>query len=103
VDGLDELKEDERQIVYSSLRDLLSINKITKLFLSSRNDESQTMGSDRTSKYRICLLPEKISIDINSYIRHAVRNLRAGGRLAIRDPWLERDVLDALVDGAKGM
>jgi hypothetical protein len=103
VDGLDELKEDERRVVYSSLRDVLSINKIIKLFLSSRNDESQTVGLDGASKYRICLLPEKIPIDINGYIRHAVRNLRAGGRFAIRDPWLERDVLDALIDGAKGM
>jgi hypothetical protein len=103
VDGLDELKEDERQLVYSSLRDLLRIKKTIKLFLSSRNDESQTVSLDSTSKYRICLLPEKISIDINAYIRHAVHTLRTDGRLAIRDPWLEREVLDALIDGAKGM
>lgn len=103
VDGLDEMKEEERQLVFSSLRDILTINKIIKLFLSSRNDESQTVASDITVKYRICLLPEKMSTDIDAYIRHAVSTLQAGRRLILRNPALEGEILDALIDGAKGM
>lgn len=103
VDGLDEMKEEERQLIYSGLRDVLTLSKTIKLFLSSRNDESQTLGLDTTVKHRICLLPDKISIDINDYIQHAVHALQASRRLILRNSALEKEILDTLTDGAKGM
>jgi hypothetical protein len=103
VDGLDEIKEDERQLVYQSLRDILSINKVVKLLLSSRNDESQTVGLSNTAKYRILLLSEKILSDISGYVRHAVHTLQVGGRLVLRNPTLENEISNSLIDGAKGM
>lgn len=103
VDGLDEIKEDERQLVYHNLRDILSVNKVIKVLLSSRNDESQTAGLSGVHTYRIQMLPEKISTDISGYVCHAVHTLQAGRRLVLRDHALEMEILNALIDGAKGM
>jgi hypothetical protein len=103
VDGLDEIKEDERQLVYHSLRDILSIRKVVKVLLSSRNDESQTVGLSDIEKYRILLRPDAISTDISGYIRHAVHTLHASKRLVLRSPALENEISDTLIEGAKGM
>jgi hypothetical protein len=103
IDGIDEIKEEERRTILYNLKDILKFDKVVKLLISSRNDDIQSVVQDGISKYRILVSHEKIKTDINDYVQYAVSSLRQDGRLAIRDPNLEGKIVEALIDGAKGM
>lgn len=103
VDGLDEVKEHDRQLIFHNLNNMLSTRMPVKLLVSSRNDESQNTDLSDAARYRILLHPEKIATDINAYVHHAVQTLQASQRLAVRHPAVVKEIENALMEGAKGM
>lgn len=109
IDGLDEVAEKDRIVVYSSLKTILnhlgqSENGIVlRLFITSREDVTTNVAVPGTFTFRQQASPSTISMDIGSFVRHSVRHLLESGSLVIGNPSLEEEIITALLDGAKGM
>ena len=103
VDGLDELKEEARQAIYNSLKTFLGIEKVVKVLISSRVDETENISVNKGAQYRLLVVPDSIASDIGEYVRNEVRSLRSKGRLAIQKYEMENVIAEALINGAKGM
>jgi len=104
IDGIDEVKEEDRQSTYDALKCLTRIRRVpVKVFISCREDIDLALGSIPGSNFRVQISEKVISTDIDGYIRHSVAFLLGRGDLVVRNPELEQDIVEALVNGAKGM
>jgi hypothetical protein len=105
IDGLDELPEDDRLRVCKTLQLVVGTNQVVKILLSGREDSGHTISIPNAdaAKFRIQVIPENISSDIDSYIKYTVRQSLDNKTLVLRDPTLEETIVEALTSGAKGM
>jgi ankyrin repeat protein len=103
LDGLDEVKDCDRQNINQAFKSLWGGTKPIKLLLCSRDDDVSAMTPTHVFKHRLQVLPTTISDDIKVYVTHSVRTLLADGSLVVGDEDLEQLIIDCLVDGAKGM
>jgi hypothetical protein len=104
-DGIDEVSESSKRILYDSFRSLLD-NPILriKLFITGREEVEELLHIKQTIAFSKILVSQiVISQDIESYVRASTRNRIDSGALAIQDPLLERLIVERLVQGAKGM
>jgi ankyrin repeat protein len=103
LDGLDEVKDCDRQTINQAFKSLWGGTKPIKLLLCSRDNDVSAMTPPHVVKHRLQVLPTAISDDIKVYVTHSVRTLLADGSLVVGDEDLEQLIIDCLVDGAKGM
>jgi hypothetical protein len=104
VDGIDEVKEENRQPIYDALKTLIQNHKVpVRLFMSCREDILSSVSTIRTSNFRLQISERTISMDIEGHIHHSVASLILTGDLVIRKPELEGAIVEALIEGAKGM
>lgn len=104
IDGLDEMSESERKLVFSHLQmRWLEPNTCLKIFVSSREDASYLMEPYGVPLFKILMSTSTVSNDIEMYTKSEIRALKSKGDLALGDPALEDEIVTALVDGAKGM
>jgi hypothetical protein len=105
-DGIDEVSESAKKILFDSFRSLLD-NPILrlKLFITGREEiEEELLHIKRTIAFsKILVSSAVISQDIESYIRASTRNRIEAGALALQDGSLEGLIVEKLVEGAKGM
>jgi hypothetical protein len=105
IDGIDEVLEDDRKLIFSHLNKLLSEGGPTllKLFISGREDTTAVTQVLEIPNFKARITADVIAGDIDNYVRYAVRELIRIGDLKFRDPLLENEVVLALANGAKGM
>lgn len=104
IDGLDELAEHDRHYVCRSLKELLSnCTNTIKLFVTSRDNATSAFVTLHSTTFRAQVSPDTLATDIDSFVRHSVRILLETGHLKFRETDLEETIVNALVDGAKGM
>lgn len=113
VDALDELQKEERNILLQNLSSIIELpNSNAKLFLVGRTSVSKDIGrwfSAFQGKSTNC---HEVQIDIEAYTRDAIMT-RQGGRegehinpeeqLALQNPALAQEIIQALINGADGM
>jgi hypothetical protein len=104
IDGLDEMSESDRKLVFSHLQ-MKGLGPTTclKIFVSSREDASYLMASYGVPLFKILVSTNTVSTDIEMYTKSEIGALKGKGDLALGDPALENEIVTALVDGAKGM
>jgi hypothetical protein len=105
IDGLDEMSESERKLVFSHLQIVKGLGPTSclKMFVSSREDTSYLMVSYGAPIFKTLVSTTTISEDIESYTKSEIQILKRKGDLVLGDPALEDEIVTALVDGAKGM
>lgn len=102
LDGLDECEKPSKQELLSFLDRLSTLGKASvRTFVSSR-DEDQLMRSLK-SYNRIQLTATALGNDIKSFVEGSVRSKIQSCQLLIRNPDLERQIVEELVDKAHGM
>ena len=102
IDGLDECKREERAIVLSSVKNLVTLDEpMVKIFVSSR--EEADIKACLQADQLIYITEESISPDIALFITEAVdQRLRSGAMLDHSQP-LRQEIITGLVEGARGM
>ena len=105
VDGLDEVDEDDRKLIFQNLRDIITqaTSPVIKTFIASREDTSYLTQLPHVPSFKLRIGIDTVAGDIESYVKHAIRDLISRRELVIGDPALEDEILEALSDGAKGM
>jgi hypothetical protein len=104
IDGLDEVLEHERKLVFSSIRHLMKVLPSSiKLFIASREDTGYLTKVTNLPTFKVHMRTSIIAGDINSFVRHTVRDLVGRGELVLGSPLLEDEIATALAQGAKGM
>lgn len=104
VDGLDEVLERDRKIVFSNLKCILADSEApAKVFVSGREDTTYLLQTPGTLSLKARVASGTNSDDISSYIRDSISHLVERGDLSVGDPSLEIEIFDALAAGAKGM
>lgn len=104
LDGIDEAREDDRQVVYEGLKKLSRTTKTwIKIAIFCREDAARAVCNSPGTSFSIRMCDDNISTDINDYIRHSVTTLLESGELAVRSPELEETIVKTLANGAKGM
>jgi hypothetical protein len=104
IDGIDEIKEEDRQYIHEALKTLSTRQGVSiKLYMSCRENILAAVSITPGSSFRIQFSEVTTSMDIQSYINHSVAALISKGELVIRRPELEVTIIDALIQGAKGM
>ena len=104
IDGIDEVKEENRQPIYDALKTLIQNHQVpVRLFMSCREDILSSVFTIRSSNFRLQIFEKTISMDIEGYIHHSFASLILTGDLVIRKPELEGAIVEALIEGAKGM
>jgi hypothetical protein len=105
IDGLDEVLERERKIVFNNLSEVIvrAASTSVKLFVASREDTSYLTEASRTQGFKIRIGADSVARDIGSYVKHTIRELIERRELVIGNPILEEEIFTALVAGAKGM
>ncbi|KAJ4358816.1 hypothetical protein N0V95_002738 [Ascochyta clinopodiicola] len=102
LDGLDELNPHNQSCILELSQQLLQRTEmVTKVFVTSRTEELQVKKALRS--YRAFRLSDKlVSDDIALYIKDKIEQLEAPHPL-LSDDALKGNVIQALVNGAKGM
>lgn len=105
IDGLDEVLEDERKMIFSNLRTILLHFKSSsiKLFVSSREDTSYLTKISSVRTFKVQVLASSIAEDISSYIKSSIQDLLRTNELVVKDTALKDEIFQVLVSGAKGM
>lgn len=104
IDGLDEIFEHERKLVFYHLKMfLIQETSSVKIFVTSREDTSYLTQEPRIRSFKIRIGTNLISSDIESYVRHEVHHLIDRHELVVGTLELEAEIVAALVEGAKGM
>lgn len=102
LDGLDECERPPRQDILSFLERLSSLTKASVRTFVSCRDEDQLLRSLQ-SYPRIQLTTTALESDIKSFVEGSVRSRIKSGQLTIRNPDLEHQIVQELVDKAHGM
>jgi hypothetical protein len=102
IDGIDECESQEREDVFSIIRQLADFGGcVVKAFISSREEVDIKKAFAR---YRQIHVSEaNVMSDIDSYVKGAVEVRVQTGKLVVRDHSLVGTVIDALSHGARGM
>lgn len=104
IDGIDEIKEEDRQYIHEALKTLVTNQRVPiKLYMSCRENILAAVSTTPASSFRVQFSEVTTSMDIQSYINHSVAALISKGELVIRKPELEGAIVNALIEGAKGM
>jgi len=105
LDGLDEASERSQDLIFAGFRELVeSAGSFVKLIVTGREElESSLRIHSRVPFYKVPVSAEAIALDIGSYVQASTRRRIADGSLVLRDCNLEQTIVEALVEGAKGM
>jgi hypothetical protein len=98
-DGIDEVSESSKRILYDNFRSLLD-NPILriKLFITGREEIEELLHIKRKIAFsKVLLSAAVISQDIENYVRASTRNRIEAGALAIQDPSLEVLIVESLL------
>ena len=104
IDGLDELRDDERIRVLNVFRGLFQQPGQQKLFISSRSHPHRNINMMQIipNTKHIYVEQEKLG-DIQCYIERTVAEKQRIARELTKDPCLIEDIKSRLLSGAKGM
>jgi hypothetical protein len=104
IDGLDEIFEHERKLVFYHLNTfLIKKTSSVKIFVTSREDTSYLTQEPSVRSFKIRIGTNAISGDIESYVKHEVHHLIDRRELVVGNLELQAEIVAALVEGAKGM
>lgn len=105
LDGLDEVDEDDRKLIFHILTDIITqtISPTIKLLVASREDTSYLIQASDVALFKVRIGIDAVSGDIDCYVKHAIRDLVNREELVIGDPALEDEIFEALSRGARGM
>jgi hypothetical protein len=104
IDGLDEVGENDRPIVYEGLQKLMSTHRVPlKLLVMCRDNAAAAFLSILGRSLGVHVSESAIEADIQGFVRSSVARLLAQGELVIRAPELQEDIATILIEGAKGM
>ena len=101
-DGLDECEKQPRQDILNLLNQLATFEKVSVRALVTCRDEDQLLRS-LLSYPRIQLTAIALGGDIELFVKGSVRSRIDSGQLTIKDPDLEHQIVQELVDKAHGM
>ena len=104
IDGIDECTQNEREIVFKVLREVLT-NRVTdmKIFVTSRPDIAGDVKRNFKCYYEAPALTAKTMDAIGSYIDGALQERLDSGKLKVGEPATLSDIRESLVKGAEGM
>ena len=104
IDGVDECPQNEREILFTVLQELLTNRpKDIKIFITSRPDIATDVKRCFRNHYKAPALTAKTKEAIASYIDGALQERRDNGKLRVGEPATLRDIQDSLVKGSEGM
>lgn len=74
LDGLDEVNEDDRKLIFRNLRDIIlqATSTVIKVFIASREDTSYLTQVPDIPLFKLRIGTSAIAGDIDSYVRHAI-------------------------------
>jgi hypothetical protein len=102
IDGLDECKLEERLDLLSNVQSLLNTHSaLIKLCVASR--EETDIKISLRANFCINILEAKVTSDITSFVREVVMSKFQSRELRVGDPDLLKNIILALVNGARGM
>ena len=102
LDGLDECERQSRQDILSFLERLSTLPKASVRTFVSCRDEDQLLRSLELYP-RIQLTAAALGSDIKSFVEGSVRSRIGSGQLRIRNPDLEPQIVQELVNKSHGM
>lgn len=102
LDGLDEVDEDDRKLIFNILKNLVT-QAMVKVFVTSREDTTYLTQVPHVALFRLRVGVNVVAGDIDCFVKHAIRDLIRRRELVIGDPALEDEIFEALSQGAKGM
>jgi hypothetical protein len=104
VDGVDEVNEENRKILFRFLNHMVECpHSAIKLGVSSRGGVSEMICPRFVKSYRVHVTEASISNDISVFVERATEKLLSIGDLITRDPLLKDEIIERLVQGARGM
>jgi hypothetical protein len=104
LDGLDEVNENDRPVVYEGLQKLINTHRVPiKLLLMCRDNAAAALLPVAGRSFGVHVSELAIETDIQGFVRSSVATLLAQGELVIRAPELQEDIVTILIEGAKGM
>lgn len=104
IDGLDECEEEEAKELISTIRNLLTLQRITfKIFCSSRPDVFRWVPTILKPEWHVSMAVRDVNPDIERYIDAALEQRIENGDLQLGDPTLILTIQDTLLSGAQGM
>jgi hypothetical protein len=104
VDSLDECPETERELLLSTFKSLLELDKsILKLFISGRDDIITEIYEQLRPEYRVTMNCQGVCDDIEAAIDAVLEEKQRKRKLVLQDPEFIHDIKDALKSGAHGM
>lgn len=110
IDGLDETMEHDQSLVHRSLQSLLKdFSGILRVLVSCREDVSSLIATnsltttDSILSYKVEIRATTISDDIVGYVSHSIDSLLSMKDIVLRNQGLRNEIIDSLVEGAKGM
>ena len=104
IDGLDELSLAERDVVFTVFKQLIaSSHSSIKIFFASRDDLGVDIRKRFSALYHRAMSCPEASADITSYVEKTIEERVKNKDLAVGNPALILDIVNALVQGAQGM
>ncbi|KAH0566013.1 hypothetical protein GP486_000585 [Trichoglossum hirsutum] len=102
MDGIDECESQEREDIFSIIRQLAGFGGcVAKAYISSR--EEIDIKKSFAGYRQIHISEADVMLDINSYVKRVVEEKVQARKLVVRDYSLVGTVIDALSRGARGM
>jgi Cdc6-like AAA superfamily ATPase len=106
LDGLDELPEREQRILLRTLYKVLGseFGQIRKLYVASREDPCHiAQATDGILQTSIIMQESALASDMQSFVRRSVTEAIETGALYCNDALLPTRIIEALIEGSKGM
>lgn len=104
IDGLDECSESERELLLSTFKALLKLDKpIFKFFLSGRDNVGTESHEELHPEYRLTMNCQEVSGDIEAVIDASLDEKQRKRKLVLQDRELIHHIRNALKAGAHGM
>lgn len=105
IDGLDELNDEDRKLVFLKLTNLVTEADpcAVKILITSREDTAYLTKAQGIRCFKVRIGASTIAGDIDSFVKHATRELIEQRELILGNPSLEDEISTALIQGAKGM
>jgi hypothetical protein len=105
IDGVDELAEQSRKLLFSTMADLMSQASpiLVKVLVTSRTDTSYLTPASIAETFTVHIHQQAVAGDIEGYIKYAVRDLIDKRKLVLGNPEVEHEIQKALYSGAQGM
>ena len=104
IDAIDECSKSEWKVLLEVLRDIVvSYSGVVKIFLAVRPEIAEEVRNIFISHYQVAMSSSKADSDIKTYIKDVLAEKRDSGELAVGNPELINEIMDALVQQANGM